>query len=152
MRHNFPLTGQRGFTLIEVLVAVVILAIGLLGLAGLQATGLRSNHSAYLRSQASLQAYDIIDRITPTGKNCVGAVQCSPADMADYDLSQWNAANINVMPSGAGVVCRDSTPEDGNSSASPDCDDVAGAPYAVKLWWVDERDGTTQRFVTSFRP
>jgi type IV pilus assembly protein PilV len=47
---------QGGFTLVEVLVAVVILGLGLLGLAGLQAASLRNNHSAYLRSQATLLA------------------------------------------------------------------------------------------------
>ena len=52
-----------GFTLLEVLVALVILSIGLLGLAGLQAASLRYNHSSYLRSQATLIAYDIVDRM-----------------------------------------------------------------------------------------
>ena len=52
---------QRGFTLLEVLIAVMLLAVGLLGLAGLQAVSLRNNHSAYLRSQATMLTYDIID-------------------------------------------------------------------------------------------
>jgi type IV pilus assembly protein PilV len=52
-----------GFTLIEVLVAVLVLAIGLLGLAALQVTGLRNNHSAYLRSQATTLALDMADRM-----------------------------------------------------------------------------------------
>lgn len=158
-----PLKPQQGFTLVEVLVAIVVLSIGLLGLAGLQATGLRNNHSAYLRTQATLQAYDIIDRMranvlgqsayysTPTGKNCEGAsANCSPADLADYDRSQWNAANANILPSGTGVVCRDTSPDDGTSTA-PACDNAADAPV-VKVWWIDERDGSVQRFVTSFRP
>ena len=54
---------QSGFTLLEVLVAILIFAIGLLGLASLQTVGQRTNHSAYLRSQAVIQAYDIADRI-----------------------------------------------------------------------------------------
>ena len=52
---------QRGFTLLEVLIAVMLLAVGLLGLAGLQAVSLRNNHSAYLRSQATMLTYEIID-------------------------------------------------------------------------------------------
>lgn len=54
---------QQGVSLIEVLVAVVVLAVGLLGLAGLQATSIKSNDSANLRSQASLLAYDVADRM-----------------------------------------------------------------------------------------
>lgn len=55
--------GQRGFTLLEVLVAVVILSVGLLGLAGLQAQSLRANQSALFLSQANLLAYDIVDQL-----------------------------------------------------------------------------------------
>lgn len=54
---------ERGFTLIEVLVAMVVLSIGLLGLAGLQATSLKSNQSAYHRSQATQLAYEMADRM-----------------------------------------------------------------------------------------
>lgn len=49
--------------MIEVLVALVVLAIGLLGVAALQLTSLRSNHSSAMRSQATFLAYDIIDRM-----------------------------------------------------------------------------------------
>jgi type IV pilus assembly protein PilV len=54
---------QRGFTLIEVMVAVVILAVGLLGMASLMARSQKSNESAYSRSQATLMAYDIVERM-----------------------------------------------------------------------------------------
>jgi type IV pilus assembly protein PilV len=57
------MTNQRGFTLTEVLIAVLVLAVGLLGLAGLQLAGMKSNHSAYLRSQATIVAYDLLDRM-----------------------------------------------------------------------------------------
>ncbi len=53
----------NGFTLIEILITVLILSIGLLGLAGLQVSSMKSNHSSYLRSQATIMAYDIIDRM-----------------------------------------------------------------------------------------
>jgi type IV pilus assembly protein PilV len=60
----------RGFTLLEVMVALLVLSIGLLGLAMLQATNLQYNTDAYTRTQATLFAYDIIDRMranNPTG-------------------------------------------------------------------------------------
>ncbi len=63
-----PQKQQQGFTLIEVLVAVVVLSIGLLGLAGLQTTGLRNNQSAYYASQAAIYANDIFERMRAKGK------------------------------------------------------------------------------------
>lgn len=51
---------ERGFTLIEVLIALLVLAVGLLGMASLMMTSLQSSQSAYLRSQASLLAQDLV--------------------------------------------------------------------------------------------
>lgn len=101
---------NSGFTLIEVLVAVLVLSVGLLGLAGLQATSLKSNHSAYLRTQAVLLTYDLIDRMR-ANRNlavsanayltefdeapedvtvCEGGTTCTTAmQMALYDINQW---------------------------------------------------------------
>src|SRR3569833_497143 len=98
------ITKQRGFTMKEVLVSVVVLSVGMLGVAGLQATGPRTNHSAYLRSQAPALAYDMIDRmranktaITSGAYNAIysatnnycnpGCITagCSAANMAAYD-------------------------------------------------------------------
>ncbi|MCF7990675.1 MAG: type IV pilus modification protein PilV [Thiohalocapsa sp.] len=54
---------QRGFTLIEVLVTLVVVAIGAFGLAALQLTGMRSNYSAFQRTQATLAVNDLVDRV-----------------------------------------------------------------------------------------
>jgi type IV pilus assembly protein PilV len=54
---------ERGFTLIEILVTVVLISVGLLGVAALQLTTLRGNQDAYVRSQASVLADDILDRM-----------------------------------------------------------------------------------------
>src|SRR4030065_2717121 len=58
VRHS-----MRGFTLLEVLVAIVVMSIGLLGLAGLMASSLKNSHSAYQRTQATWLAYDALDRM-----------------------------------------------------------------------------------------
>lgn len=54
---------QSGFSLIEVLIALLVVAIGLLGLASLQARGLKFNHDAYVRSQATNMIYDVVERM-----------------------------------------------------------------------------------------
>ena len=166
-----------GFTLLEVLVATVVLSVGLLSLAGLQVIGLRTGHSSYLRTQATIQSYDIIDRMranefgvindnynqpTQTGSagtentSCETVNGCGTASMAAHDLFRWNEAIADVLPGGVGVVCIDSTPEDGDL-ADPACDNVGGgnsatATYAIKIWWIDDQSGTQQLFATSFRP
>ena len=72
-------SSQAGFNLIEVLVAMVVLSIGLLGIAGLQLTGVRANQSAYYRSQAISVMNDMIERMHV---NLPGATQ---GLYADYD-------------------------------------------------------------------
>jgi type IV pilus assembly protein PilV len=117
-----------GFTIVEVLVSLVILSIGLLGIAKLVLYSAHSNDSAYLRSQATQLAYEILDnmRANPTavglgsyntplsaaasspGYTCVDAT-CPPANLALYDIYIWKSrlaagATNGALPSGQGSV------------------------------------------------
>lgn len=165
MRNRIHPT-QAGFTLLEVLVAVVIFSIGLLGIAGLQVAGMRYTHGSQLRAVATMQAENMADsmRANRTGLtdghynvqeemptsypvDCtVGA--CGPEQLAIFDLVTWNAAgdaskpresNADVLPGGDGVVCIDSTPNDG-VPANWACDNQ-GTVYAVKLVWNERSVG-----------
>lgn len=60
---SFAMKRQQGVGLLEVLVTVLILGTSLLAIAGLQARSLEQNHNAYLRTQANILAYDLIDRV-----------------------------------------------------------------------------------------
>lgn len=163
------LSGQtaRGTTMIEVLVAMVILAVGLLGMVGLQTTSLRNTQVAYLRTQATIMAQDMAERIraNPRGVDSAGYLAaagtqsgacttvggCSATAMAQTDLAQWQADLAQALPSGSGRVCRDATPDDG-SAGSPACDG-AGDLLAIKIWWDADRGGTAdQRYVMTFQP
>ncbi|MEX2516476.1 MAG: type IV pilus modification protein PilV [Gammaproteobacteria bacterium] len=167
-------TNSRGFTLLEVLVAIVIFAIGLLGIATLQIAGLRFTHGSQLRLAATMQAENLIDRMhgnqggTSDGEyNITGAMPttydtncgnevCTAEEFAAYDLVTWNTENADLLPNGAGVVCIDSTPNDGDSTDWA-CDDT-GDIYAIKIGWSERGIGDsedaelTQRLVMRFVP
>ena len=107
---------DSGFSIIEVLVALLVLAIGLLGLAALQAQGLRFNHDAYVRTQATQLAYDIIDRMRANRANA-GAymagdpgIGCDPTDASiNMDLSCWYESLDAALPGGDGVITANAT-------------------------------------------
>ncbi|BBP01206.1 type IV pilus modification protein PilV [Sulfuriferula nivalis] len=106
---------QKGFTLLEVLVTMVIMSIGLLGLAALMASSLRNNHSSYQRTQAAFLAYDIIDRMrvnrimavnSSAASNynvAIGAASAS-TNLALADVNDWKTALASTLPAGDGSV------------------------------------------------
>ena len=111
---------SKGFTLIEVLVSLLVLAIGLLGIVGLQNVALRHNQTAYFESQATFLAYDILDRMRAnknTGAYATALTEaanapatqcdtsnCSITQMATWDKSEWKQLITNNLPEGRGAV------------------------------------------------
>ncbi len=113
-----PNKRQGGFSLIEVLVAVLIVSVGVLGVAGLQLLSLQNNTSAMYRTQAIQSAYDIMDRARanrgedysiaidanpPNAPNCM-TQNCNPGQMRNFDLAAWREALANDLPDGTGSV------------------------------------------------
>jgi type IV pilus assembly protein PilV len=115
---------SRGFTLVEVMVSLVVLSIGLLGIAKLMLVASHSNDSAYLRSQATELAYAILDNMranrqtamtqgydTPMtsaaanpGFVCEGtASPCTPGQIALYDVYRWKLS-LTTPPVGNGTL------------------------------------------------
>jgi type IV pilus assembly protein PilV len=154
------LSRQRGVSLIEVLVAVLIFSLGLIGMAGLMLMSMRSNQSAYLRTQVTFLANNMADRMraNPAGvwqndynvtaaqltaaaaKDCTNA-SCSPADLATHDLGMWNAQLNTFLPAGwqGSITCDASTagytPSSGQVSMTP----PYGGICKMELSWY-ERD------------
>ena len=150
---------QCGFTMAEVLVAMAVLAVGLLGMAGIQVTGLRNNQTAYYRSQATLLAYDLADKMranragvtsgtyvtavaalpatTPNG-SCTTTTGCTTTQMAQNDVAEWQGVLSAVLPLGQGNLV------------------VAGTGYTISLTWDDNKDSTVDgndpTFQMSFQP
>jgi type IV pilus assembly protein PilV len=105
---------MSGFTVMEVLIAVVIMAVGILGVVGLQISSLHMNRDALMSVEANQLISGLVDRIDANPVTTYGPVtlgsaptngpdctqnNCTPAQMADYDLSQWLCA-INSKDSG----------------------------------------------------
>ena len=108
-------SGSGGFTLLEVLIALVVLSIGLLGIAALQGVGLRTSHGAHLSAQASLLAYDMADRMRANPEtlatydgfltdtiDCALAAPTTP--LATADLWEWACAVQSLLPGGSGSI------------------------------------------------
>jgi len=151
---------NQGYTLIEVLIAVIILSIGLLGIKGIQTKTQQFNREAYFNTQATFFTHDILERAraNPKGLNagfynnpsntehstCYSVSGCSTQEMAENDMYEWKQVISNTLPGGNAHICIDSTPDDGEPDA-PECDGE-GLIYAAKVWW-SLMDGTNQRVV-----
>ncbi len=121
--HESP-SRADGFSLLESLIALVVFSIGFLALTLLMQTSLRNTNSAFYRSVATEQAYDMADRIranrgaagvnvgnyggaeaTADDPGCIAnADGCSQPLLAAYDGWQWNQTNAQVLPSGGGRI------------------------------------------------
>lgn len=115
---------QSGFTLIEILIAMLVLSVGVMGVAAMQLVSFQTNQSAYARSQATYLAQDIFDRIranpdaynstvtydainacdgdaVPADPVCITtSAGCSPQATAEQDIREWSANFVNVFALG----------------------------------------------------
>ena len=111
--RNTSMYRQRGAGLIEVLVTVLILGTSLLALAALQSKSLQYNHSAYLRSQANILAYDILDRVRINRGNVSSYSQKMDAGkplggtVASNDIRDWLSNIESMLPGADGAITCD---------------------------------------------
>jgi type IV pilus assembly protein PilV len=98
---------NKGFTLLEIMISVFVLAVGLLGLANLQMLSLKNNHSAQYRTSATVNAYDIMDRMRlnrAADYTIAMAATPSGSTLKDTDLIAWKTVLSNDLPAGDGSV------------------------------------------------
>lgn len=117
---NFGARISHGFTMLEMLVSLVILSVGLLGVAILQTKGQQFNHVSYLYTQANYLAYDIMDRMRANGTvakkggyakqlpselsvDCTKQT-CSSSQMIDFDLYSWKVLLEQTLPGGEAAI------------------------------------------------
>lgn len=173
------LSRQRGVSLIEVLVAVLIFSVSLIGMAGLMMMATRSNQAAYLRTQVAFLANGMADRmranpsavwdgsynqtapITST-QNCTTA-NCTPDQLATYDLVQWGNQLTTFLPApaSASITCNNAqagfTPSGNQISMNP----PYGGNCVMTISWSERQTGDasnatavtpTQTFSWNFQP
>lgn len=127
INNNNQIKNQQGASLIEVMVALFVLAIGLLGILAMQAQSMRFNQSAYSYSQAVFLAHDILESIranpeagdefntdfttepTTAGLDaCEGKDKtCTDTVLAGVDVNAWKAAVQRRLPAGQAEIRRD---------------------------------------------
>ena len=129
LRHT-PGSPDGGFTLIEVLIALLVLSIGLLGLAALQVTGLRETQMARMRTQAVLLTYDMADRMRANTNQAANYVYDSadypsglPGGVAGADLTDWITNELQLLP-----------------DSSAEITNPAGSDYQITVRWNETRD------------
>jgi type IV pilus assembly protein PilV len=153
---------ESGFSLIEVLIAAAIFSIGLGGLSLLLLTAVMGTAEAGHQTFATNKANSLAEMISmnssasshyinpPPGSGlCVIGEVCSGAQLAAADLGHWLGELALQLPRGTGMVCRDSTPDDGHS-ANPACDGAGS--LVIKVFWLetrfqDDEDGGLKRLV-----
>jgi type IV pilus assembly protein PilV len=154
-----------GFTLVEVLVALFVVALGVAGAAAVQAVavraageagrladGMRLASSLAERMRANPAAMALPDADNPylqfdaeagalpaASASCYGAEGCGPVELANFDLDETAAQLSSRFPGGHIRVCRDAQEADANGLLAWDCTGEPGAPVAIKLGWRDRQ-------------
>jgi type IV pilus assembly protein PilV len=111
--HRAPGSKAAGFTLIEVLIALIVMSVGMLGIAGLYVTGLQAGRTSMFRHHAVTLAGDVADRIRANPRagavyalagadnNCVAAgIDCTASEMAANDVFLWQDQAGDTLPNG----------------------------------------------------
>lgn len=167
-----------GFTLIEVLVALFVLALGVVGAGASQLVAQRTRQHASLASEAALLAGALAARMQANapvaalpdaanpylsfeyeaaggspaagGGACFGNAGCDPLALAAFDLHETRLVLVQRFPGGRIAVCRDDAPwDDARQRYRWDCSGSAGAPVLVKIGWHGAGDAPAQVLVVA---
>lgn len=170
MRTRRLLWSVSGFTLLEVLIAVFVLALGIVGGVSMQLAAMRARHQGTLLAQASMLAtgmaeriranraqlqlpanpyltldYDVLSSPAPTAPPVLCHVTpCDAAQLAWFDLYEIKLALHDHLPGGRVVICRDAGLWSGGTLLWS-CSGGAAAPLVIKVGWRGKNpDGTQQ--------
>jgi type IV pilus assembly protein PilV len=151
---------QQGVTILETLVAILVLSVGILGMVAMLINSLKLTTSSNYRTTAAQYAYGLADSIRASlpqltsypgasgagTANCLTTAGCTAAEITTTEVALWQAQLAASLPSGAGTICRDSTPNDGTPS-NWQCTGGASTstdPFVIKVCWDESRIATSQ--------
>lgn len=162
-----PASAQAGVSLLEVLVALLILSFGILGTVGMMFNGLKQSSSADYRSVAAEQATAMADEMRASATalsssssavnisfdnldgnqsnsfnaNCVETAGCTRNSYLQNAYYLWKQQVANALPAGSGMVCYTSTPNLGTATTcpTPPSNIVGTEHYVVKVCWNEQR-------------
>lgn len=150
MRTAHTGNAQGGFSLVEVAVAAAVFSLGLGGLSLLLLLAVQGTITPRLETLAAVHVRSLAEaaRLVPGGvealplagtspEACTEAAPCTPGVMAATIMESWQQQVDKDIPTGRGLVCRDSVPL---SSAGGECDDAAGETVSVH-WDEANADG-----------
>ncbi|KAA9132540.1 prepilin-type N-terminal cleavage/methylation domain-containing protein [Marinihelvus fidelis] len=150
------MTGHRGFSLVEVLIAITVMSVGLAALARLSLVGIADTGGARAHSQAvglaseaaellrfGAAGYDDWNGGGTAPSSCGLGSPCPPASFTRNFAADWALRVADRLPGGLGAVCRDASPGDGDPSDAA-CDGTGR--YVVKVLWRSPA-GTPMRHV-----
>lgn len=149
-RTHVPARFQRGAGLLEVMISVLILGIGLLGIAAMQATALRNGQSSLERTQAVIQSYAILDVMRANRANAIAGyyntsgMKCSAitagADQPDGQTAAQGEFNtwLMALKDSMGVISDTTTCADVSCAGNT----FGGATCTVTIQWDDSRGGS----------
>ncbi|MGK5033393.1 type IV pilus modification protein PilV [Janthinobacterium sp. MDT1-19] len=163
--HSGARGPMDGSSLVEVLVSLLLLALGLLGASILQLSALRARHESALLSAGVQLAAGMAERIRANSvlmhgpdvgnsylnvayaaadgadagggaPDCFGAAACSAAELAQFDIAEWKQQLQSVLPGARLRICRDAPAWDAAAQGLPwACSGGKGAPIVIKLGW-----------------
>jgi len=163
-----------GFTMVEVLVAVLLLAVGLVGALAMQAHAMRTRQESALLTEALQDAAALADRIranaaqssaylgfefdatadaaqpAPAATDCSGAA-CDPTALARHELAEFRHQLQSSLPSARALTCRDSSAALGGRLQWT-CSGEAGAPIVIKIGWHSSARGAGSGTVADAGP
>ncbi|MFT7243120.1 MAG: type IV pilus assembly protein PilV [Candidatus Azotimanducaceae bacterium] len=157
---------ESGFTIVEVLVSMLVLAVGVLGVTGLQLRALDSNRDALFRSEAGQFANDIIDRIdvnaaivygpvalgdAPPAANDCRANVCTPAQMALFDIATWLCSINSEDADGSAYSICGTLDADGGLPNGSGSIIRTGNEYEIIVSWQDVKSPQTSTVTFYFQ-